>query len=250
MTAGSAVVLDGAPGTAPRAGVVYFLAFRTGRSERAPCASGCHLPKIHGKTETSYRPMRGSKIFSRISKMAAINKAQFSFGIFCLSLAFLCGCTGQSPTFYPVKGAVLLDGKAVPGAVVSFISKTHEGLVASGTTDGHGVFTLSSPVSGKIGSGLPLGEYSVTVVKKDITNPPKSPGKGGAIPPGNEGGEKPPFVPEFVYHVPKMYESTETSGLSATVKEKNEAMVFNLKTDEEGKGEVENETKPNQGAGQ
>lgn len=171
------------------------------------------------------------------------------YGVFCLSLAILCGCTGQSPTFYPVKGAVLLDGKAVPGALISFISKTHEGIVGSGTTSGHGVFTLSSPMSGKIGSGLPLGEYFVTVVKKDIANPPKNPEKGVA-PVENEGGEKLPFIPEFVYHVPKIYESTETSGLTATVKEKNEPMVFYLKTGDERKGEVENETQSNQGAGQ
>ncbi len=170
-----------------------------------------------------------------------------------LALIFLPGCEKASK-LYPVSGVVRLDNKVVPGAVISFISKTHEGIVASGTTDGHGVFTLTSPLDNRVGNGLPAGEYFVIVVKKDITNPPKVPGKGGAAPVKNkeeEEGETSPFVPEFVYHVPKIYESTETSGLSAIVKEKNDPMVFNLKTDEERNDEVEkNKTEPNQGAGQ
>ncbi len=48
MTAGSAVVLDGAPGMALRTGVDNRFAFRTVHSGRLPCASGCHFPGIHG----------------------------------------------------------------------------------------------------------------------------------------------------------------------------------------------------------
>jgi hypothetical protein len=82
--------------------------------------------------------------------------------VFC-SLVALSGCGG--PKLVPVEGVVLLDGKPVEGATVTFISEDGKNSF-SGSTDATGHFDLQS---GEKHGAFP-GNYKVTVVKN--TNKP------------------------------------------------------------------------------
>ena len=62
-----------------------------------------------------------------------------------LSIAFMmfvtvCGASG--PQLGAVTGTVRLDGKPVPGAVVTFISKEPDGTSSDGKTDASGKYRL------------------------------------------------------------------------------------------------------------
>ncbi len=73
-----------------------------------------------------------------------------------------CGSDGFDPPV-PVSGKVLLSGKAVDGATVTFLSKA--GLrSASGNTDKEGNFKLTSV---NTDDGAAPGEYVVTIAKQE-----------------------------------------------------------------------------------
>ena len=97
-------------------------------------------------------------------------------GLFVAALAVLvvvlagCGKKGWLET-YPVKGTVLVDGKAAKGATVSFHPKEAMGdkpYLPTGQTNENGEFTLSTFVTD---DGAPAGEYDVTVVWSVRYNP-------------------------------------------------------------------------------
>lgn len=78
-----------------------------------------------------------------------------------------CGCGGRNGPV-AVQGVVLLDGKPVAGATVSFLPAGATGLPATGLTDGQGVFRLTT--SGKGDGALP-GDYRAVVTRFE----PKAP---------------------------------------------------------------------------
>lgn len=82
--------------------------------------------------------------------------------ISCFALG-LTGCGGAAERPVPVAGKVLLGGKAVEGAVVTFHSKGG-GRSASGRTDAEGNFKLTTI---KTDDGAPPGEYTVTIAKQE-----------------------------------------------------------------------------------
>ena len=89
-----------------------------------------------------------------------------------LLAALLPGCRkkGWLDT-YPVKGAVLVDGKPAKDVFVSFHPKEAVGdrpYLPSGRTDENGEFVLSTFVEG---DGAPAGEYDVTVTWPVRFNP-------------------------------------------------------------------------------
>ena len=77
--------------------------------------------------------------------------------IFATALLSLCGC-GEK--FVPVTGSVTIDGKAVAGASVTFLSDDGKH-TSGGTTDESGNFTLASGAD----PGVRPGNYKVTVTK-------------------------------------------------------------------------------------
>lgn len=84
---------------------------------------------------------------------------------FCIliGLAVLAGCSKPAPPpRVPVSGTVTIEGKPLPQAVVTFYP-LFEGfgseLVAEGTTDASGRFTLAS----SLGEGACVGRHRVTV---------------------------------------------------------------------------------------
>src|SRR5262249_29630685 len=72
-----------------------------------------------------------------------------------------CGCGGRKGPV-AVAGVVLLDGKPVAGATVSFLPTGETGRPATGLTDGQGVFRLTT--SDKGDGALP-GDYRVVVAR-------------------------------------------------------------------------------------
>lgn len=123
---------------------------------------------------------------------------------FCLILAastVLAGCGGGSPGPKTVaaKGVVTYQGKPIPKLAVSFIPE--KGMLATGTTDANGRFTL---MTSNPGDGAMVGTYSVAInfVSDEIPEMPGLPGT-----------EKPlPASP-----IPTKYADAKTSGLTVTV---------------------------------
>jgi hypothetical protein len=94
------------------------------------------------------------------------------------------GCGGSGKRF-PVEGVVLMGGKPVDGATVTFVPEG-EGQPANGFTDSNGVFKLSTNNI----TGAFAGNYKVTISKIKAIDPPKT----TAPPPrsGEAGGSPPP----------------------------------------------------------
>ena len=138
------------------------------------------------------------------------------------------GCSGGNrPLVEYVEGTVLLDGKPVAGATVSFSPLPGEsGLPAVGLTDARGIFRLSSTRGGKPEAGAVAGGYVVTVSKfeSDDIVVPLDPETGEPIPP-----KTPPAPPRRM--LPAIYEDPGTSPLRATVmkgRNNDEAFIFRL----------------------
>lgn len=72
------------------------------------------------------------------------------------------GCGPSTPKTYPVSGTVTLDGKALPGATVTFISDAASNKAAATTTDAQGKYSMSTF---KQGDGAVPGSYKITVAK-------------------------------------------------------------------------------------
>ncbi len=149
-------------------------------------------------------------------------KSKFGLLQFCL-FAALAGCGKTDfPTTYKVNGTVTVQGKAVEGALVTFVP-TDGQKVALGSTDADGQFKLStfSP-----SDGAQAGGYRITVTKLSVpatgSPPPLPPGvladgnitESYAPPKGKEGvkGKSKNLLPE-------KYASESSSGLVATVAE-------------------------------
>ena len=115
--------------------------------------------------------------------------------------AFLAGCGGggSAPVTVHVQGMVTYQGKPVPKLSVAFIPD--KGMLASGTTDAQGRFSL---MTNKPGDGAMVGTYKVAInfVPDEI---PEMPGL-----PGTE--KKAPASP-----IPPKYADPKTSGLTKTV---------------------------------
>jgi hypothetical protein len=97
----------------------------------------------------------------RLLAGAAVAAALVSFG---------CGSGGT----VKVNGVVLLDGKALPGATVTFVpADAGKGKMATGTTDKDGNFQLTTA---KPNDGAFPGDYKVTVTHAEGAEPPPAAG--------------------------------------------------------------------------
>ena len=137
-----------------------------------------------------------------------------------------CGTDESKPDNEQVEGVVTLDGKPVPGAVVTFVPvDDKQGVSATGTTDDEGRYTLTTIERGvRGGSGAVAGEYYVGVVKdKPLPEDPDTdePGYGEDEGTGREEDE-----PEITHIVPAKYNRPQDSGIKVTVeKGKNEIPI-------------------------
>lgn len=156
-----------------------------------------------------------------------------------MTISALClGCGGGSDSAnvetVPVQGTVTLDGKPIEGAIVTFVPVNEaQGLPATGTTDKDGRFTLTAMGGGKrgaAGAGTLPGEYYVGVVK-DIfegddaeDSPPE-----GQFP--EESSDEPSTEPQVKHIVPTKYNDPKTSGIKVTVKEGDNDIKIELKSE-------------------
>ena len=108
----------------------------------------------------------------------------------CLSgiLLFLAGCD-SGPRIVKVSGTVLIDGKPVP---LGFVQVAPAGFrAASGKINKDGTFTLTTTNDN---DGCVTGTHPVAVIALETLGPSKQ-----------------------MWHAPKKYNSTETSGLKVTI---------------------------------
>jgi hypothetical protein len=143
--------------------------------------------------------------------------------------ASMIAIVGCGPSLTTVKGVVKLDGTAVSGATVVFVSEDGKNTY-SGQSDASGSFTITG-ADGK--SGVPAGNYKVTVSKrsgmgggemapdsaeamaamKKASGDPSKMKPGGLMPGKMPGGPGGPAKSEL----PAKYASTDSTPLSVKV---------------------------------
>jgi hypothetical protein len=139
----------------------------------------------------------------------------FSSVLCLVVLTAFSGCGSGGPATVPVTGIVLLDDKPLEGAGVTFMSST--GIIATGTTDSAGKFTLTT-IGDPAKAGAVPGKHKVGVAKSTNTgaagaaqtySDPKEMAvkMGGAM----TSGVKQTFI------VAQRFNSPATSGLTADV---------------------------------
>jgi hypothetical protein len=126
-----------------------------------------------------------------------------------LVLSASLGCSGGksgNPNGRPASGTVAYKGQPVEGATVSFISL---GASAFGATDAQGKFKLRASDGDKVA----LGDYQVTVVKKEFTPPPPPPSEQDYVPPDPDA----PPPPEPKDLLPAKYKRLQETPLKFSV---------------------------------
>jgi len=136
-----------------------------------------------------------------------------------LPIVLSVGCGGRAsnlPELVPVDGTVTLDGKPLSGAKVQFtpVGSTR-GSGARGSTDENGKYELRARHGG---SGAPVGEYRVVIVKLD-----ESPDPDGAA-----GADSVPAAAEPGGILPARYSIDSKTTLTATVPEGGGSIDFML----------------------
>jgi len=81
-----------------------------------------------------------------------------------MAVLLMAGCGPQIPPCYPIKGNVVWrGGKNFTAGSITFQSKTDQEIVAIGTIEKDGSFTVSTKMFGESKDGAPEGEYTVMV---------------------------------------------------------------------------------------
>ncbi len=152
------------------------------------------------------------------------------------------GCGPSTPKTYPVTGTVTLDGKALPGASVTFHSDAGNNKTAATNTDDQGKYTMSTF---KQGDGAVPGSYKITISKYQRgaeespygDKPPEAVeqtpeaiseayGKGYSGPPKGNAAK----TPKEWNDVPEKYGDLAKSGLTFTVEAKPNTYDITLKS--------------------
>ena len=126
------------------------------------------------------------------------------------TILFVTGCGSSGPRLGVVTGTVTLDGKPVPGALVTFVSKEPDGTSSYGKTDDTGKYQLEFTTERL---GAMLGSHDVTIVTNRVSQSDEP--ETGTV-------AKTEFVP-----IPKHY---ARGALTAEVKAGSNVHDFFLKT--------------------
>ena len=137
-------------------------------------------------------------------------------------LSVFAGCSSKEGLsgVYPCEGTVTYNGAPVENATVTFYPDGSGGdaRTAGGSTDAGGKFKTTTL---KPQDGLFPGNYKVTITKREEYGPP---GKTHV----NEEGETVQDGRPTKNVLPEKYEKVETSGLTATIEKKKNAVTFDL----------------------
>lgn len=151
-----------------------------------------------------------------------------------LPAAFLCGiasvgCGAKGmPTVKTemVEGVVTLDGKPVPGAMVTFVPvQDSAGAAATGTSDEAGKYHLTAIASGnrgEVAAGTLPGEYFVGVLKDEFPDLDRLRSQ--------ESGTVSDTDIKVVHVVPQKFNDPRASGLKVTVKPGENDIPIELKS--------------------
>jgi len=134
-----------------------------------------------------------------------------------------CGDDSGLPQRYPVSGTVLYKGEPLPsGTIVFEPANLDTGRVASGTIE-NGSYDLST--SGDGPDGAMAGDYKVVVISKVVDN-------SGVVANQQGGAGRQEDVARAEASaerkIPKKYEQSATSGLSAKVEAQSNTIDFTL----------------------
>lgn len=139
-----------------------------------------------------------------------------------LVIGLCCGCGGGAAdgvSYAKVAGVVLLGGKPIEGATVTFIPQK-KGAMSMAITDADGRFTLET-VSGRPGAAVGDHDVTVTLSKTFGTPAPAAAAPTGTDPllsppqPGEANYVAPPAAPQTRWIVPERY--SKPGALKATV---------------------------------
>ena len=144
----------------------------------------------------------------------ALRSTVFRGGLATLVVTLVVGCGQSGLELFPVQGQVMLDGKPLADAGVTFLP-AEKGPSASGTTDTDGRFELMTTNS----IGAIRGTHSVVIAKRKYV--PIKPGE-----------EPVPGGLRAEWYSPKKYANPSTSGLSADVGEGDNKFDFELSSKE------------------
>lgn len=133
------------------------------------------------------------------------------FALAVAALAFVTGCGESNPTTGAVTGKVTYKGKPVSNGLIQFVPQG-DGNAATGEITPDGTYELTTYVKG---DGARPGSYKVSVQVFPTEE------EGAGLPGAEFAGKKPPIPPK--------YNSADTSGLSADVKEGENKLDFDLK---------------------
>lgn len=136
-----------------------------------------------------------------------------------ISLLFLgCSESGSLSGLSKCEGTVSHNGNLLADAVLTFHPDGSGQRAASAVTDANGKFVVTTL---KSGDGITPGGYKVTITKYEDY---------GDLPPmekNEDGGEyQPPRARKNI--LPKKYESSATSGLTASISKGKETLSFEL----------------------
>ena len=133
-------------------------------------------------------------------------------------VVFLSGCGEHTKLdVTAVWGSVTVDGQPVEGINIIFHPSDGGEIVAFGSTDAKGRYTLSSP-SAPPGSGALSGEYVPTFSKTETEQPPST----------FSTEEAAAFEGKVTHLIPAKYENTKTCGIASVKVEKGKTNVFDF----------------------
>jgi len=147
-------------------------------------------------------------------------------GLCTVSLLAVLGCSSDDTGLgrrYAVSGTVKYKGEPVPKGSITFEPATKDGRHATGTIE-NGSYRLST--SGAEGDGALPGDYKVIVISTTVDMTELAKKSGGLVHQGDADFQK--VVKNAKDLVPKKYQRSETSTLTAKVEEKSNTINFDL----------------------
>jgi hypothetical protein len=138
--------------------------------------------------------------------------------LLCLAFVAACGRPSDGRILVPTSGRVMLDAKALEGALVTFVPQSAGGIAASATTDAGGRYDLLTPGASR--PGVVPGSYAVTIMKMETRQLTAEDQAMATVKMRSSGLSMPPPTTESTQVLPARYRSPEESGLTASVSEK------------------------------